>query len=175
MTKPFCGYQHFLPCDPVLIFHMSSNNTLLWVTRILTLWPWPWSLIYLLKNLTLQTFEQEFWPYDLDLGVWPTVFIEKFNLANNFWTWSASYNLYFSNEYFYFSTNNISLWVPTCFTLRPRCWSLTYMNIPYEKIFLLVVIKLSNFDIWLNFVKKKRYWSELEVAFILHMSISCDN
>ena len=83
------------------------------------------------------------------------VFIEKFNLANNFWTWSTSYNLYFSNEYFYFSTNNISLWVPTCFTLRPRCWSLTYMNIPYEKIFLLVLIKLSNFDIWPNFVLKK--------------------
>ena len=80
-----------------LIFHMSipCNKTFQWVPLFFTLWPWPWSLTYFLKTLTLLiTLEQwvlELWyftwvflvtrpfsgyhyflPCDLDLGVWPT-------------------------------------------------------------------------------------------------------
>ena len=38
-----------------LIFHMSifSIRTFLWVPTFLTLWPWPWSLAYVLNTLTL--------------------------------------------------------------------------------------------------------------------------
>ena len=79
-----------------LIFHMRipCDKTFPWIQLFLTLWPWPLSLTYFLKTLTLQiTFEQwvlELWyftwvflvirpfcwyhyflPCDLDLRVWP--------------------------------------------------------------------------------------------------------
>ena len=79
-----------------LIFHMSipRDKTFQWVPLFFTLWPWPWSLTYFFKTLTvLITFElwvlelwyftwvflvirpirwyHNFWPCDLDLRVWP--------------------------------------------------------------------------------------------------------
>ena len=84
-----------IPCDK--IFHM--------VPLFFTSWPWPWSLTYFSKTLTLAiTFLPEviglsyftcawcvflvirpftwycnIWPHDLDLEVWPT--FEKLNLG----------------------------------------------------------------------------------------------
>ena len=83
-------------CARALIFHLSIpyDKTFPWVPLMLTLWHWPGSLTQFLKTLTLQiTFEQrvlELWyftwvflvirrgyhyflPYDLDLGVWPSL------------------------------------------------------------------------------------------------------
>ena len=79
-----------------LILHMSipCDKTFPWIPLFLTLWPWPLSLTYFLKTLTLRiSFEHWvlelwyftwvflviipfsgyhcFWPCDLDLGVWP--------------------------------------------------------------------------------------------------------
>ena len=81
-----------------VIFYISIVKALLWVPILLTLWPWPWSLIYILKTLTLLiTFKQwvlellcftwvffvkrlycgyqDFLICDLDLGFWPIFWI----------------------------------------------------------------------------------------------------
>ena len=47
---------------------------------VLELWCFTW--VYLV--LILFRGYLFYWPYDLDLGVWP--FFENFNLTNNFWT-----------------------------------------------------------------------------------------
>ena len=95
-----------------LIFLMSipCDKTFQWVPLFFTLWPWPWSLTYFLKILTLLiTFEQ--WVLELQYFTWvflvirPFVgtiifylvtltweydlFFQNFNLANNFWIVSA--------------------------------------------------------------------------------------
>ena len=76
-------------------------------TIILTYWPWPWSLTYFSKTLTLAitfkpdvighsyftcvflvtrpfTWYHNFWPSDLDIEVWPT--FKNYNLGHNFQT-----------------------------------------------------------------------------------------
>jgi hypothetical protein len=49
------GYNFWMVSTTVLIFHMGilCDKTFPWVQNFLTLWPWPWCLIYLLKSLTL--------------------------------------------------------------------------------------------------------------------------
>ena len=84
------------------IFHMSisCDKTFPWVPLFFTMWPWPWSLTYFLKTLTLLIiFEQwlldrwyftwvilvtrpfrvyhYFWPCDLDLWVWRIFFYKQ--------------------------------------------------------------------------------------------------
>ena len=46
LSRPFFGYQHFLPCARALIFDMNilCYKTAPWVTTIFTLWPWPLEL-----------------------------------------------------------------------------------------------------------------------------------
>ena len=83
---------------------------LYWVPLFLTLWPWPYSLTYFFKTLTLLiTFEQwdsawllwyftchwvfysskpfrvykHFWHCDLDLGIWPFLWKKPFYLLIN--------------------------------------------------------------------------------------------
>jgi hypothetical protein len=102
------GHNFWMVCTRALIFQLSisCDKTFLWVPKVLTLWPWPWCLMCLLKMLSLAiTFEwyvlgllyftwvflvtkpfhryQNFWSCDLDLGVWPTY--KNINLGYNFW------------------------------------------------------------------------------------------
>jgi hypothetical protein len=50
------GYDFQMVCTGTLIFVMSVLwQNLFMVQNILTLWPWPWCLIYLLKTLTKAT------------------------------------------------------------------------------------------------------------------------
>ena len=90
--------------DRAFILHMCipCDKTFQMVPYYLTLWPWPWSLTYFWKTLTLAiTFKPEviglsyctcvflvtrpftwyhnFRPYDFNLEVWPTC--ENFNLG----------------------------------------------------------------------------------------------
>ena len=125
VISPFSGYHYFLPCDldlvvwPIfenfnlaynfwtvsakaLIFHMSIS------CDFFTQWPWPWSLAYFFKTLTLLiTFElwvlelwyftwvflvikpirwyHNFWPCDLDLRLW--IFFKNWILLITFELW----------------------------------------------------------------------------------------
>ena len=148
VTRPFRGYHDFWPCDldvnlffenynlannfwtvsaSALIFHMTipCDKPFPWVALFLTLWPWPWSLMYFLKILTLIiAFEQwllELWyftwlflvirpfcgchyflPCDLvTLTLDFDPFFENFNLANNFWAVNARALIFqMSNPYY---------------------------------------------------------------------------
>ena len=103
------GYNFWMVSTRALVFHMyvPYDKTVPWVPQFLTSWPWPWSLTYFSKTLTLAiTFErqvmglsyytcvflmtspfywcQNFWPPDLDLEDWVKVFT-NFNIGHNFW------------------------------------------------------------------------------------------
>ena len=91
------GYTFWIKRDKAFILHMwiPCDKTFLSVTKILTLWPWPWLLTYFWSNVTFDiTFEpkkirlsyyiwgflvtrpfcsyQKFWPCDFDLDFWPS-------------------------------------------------------------------------------------------------------
>ena len=91
------GYNFKTRSDRAFILHMCvpCDKTFHMVPQFLTSWPWPWSLTYFWKTLTLAiTFKPEemglsyctcvflvtrpftcyhnFWPRDPDLEVWPT-------------------------------------------------------------------------------------------------------
>ena len=92
------AYNSWTTIGRGFIFHMCipCDKTFPWVPKFLTSWPWPWSLTYFQKTLTLAiaslpeevwlsyficTFlvtrpfhgYQNFWPSDLDLEVWPSL------------------------------------------------------------------------------------------------------
>jgi hypothetical protein len=48
------SYIFWMVCTRALVFCMSvsSDKTFLWVPTDLTLWPWPWCLVYIIKTLT---------------------------------------------------------------------------------------------------------------------------
>ena len=50
-------YNIWIVNAKTLIFHMSifSIRTFSWVPSFFTLWPWPWSLAYVLNTLTLKS------------------------------------------------------------------------------------------------------------------------
>jgi hypothetical protein len=84
------GYNFKLVCLRTLIFHIGVP----WTTD-LTLWPWPWYLIYLLKTLLLAiSFER----YSRGLWHFIWVFLVKKKLPVDMqiflsWTWSLTFVL----------------------------------------------------------------------------------
>ena len=91
------GYNFLIRSDWAFILHMciACDKTFHMVPSFFTLWPWPWSLTYFWKTLTLAitflsvvvglsyctcvlletrpfTLYHNFLPRDLDLEVWPT-------------------------------------------------------------------------------------------------------
>ena len=77
-----------------LIFHMSipCDKTFPWIPLFFTLWPWPWSLTYFCKTLTLLiTFEQ--WVLELWYFTWVFLVIRPFCWYLTFWPWHLTYFL----------------------------------------------------------------------------------
>ena len=142
------------------IFQMSIpyDKTFPWVPTFFTLWPWPWSLTYFLKTLTLLiTFEQ--WVLKLWYFKW-VYFVTRLSVGTKIFylvTLTLEFDLFSKNFNYaiYFSTMNARAlifhmitsilcdktfpWVPTFFTLWPWLWSLTYflktltLQITYEQ------------------------------------------
>ena len=145
-----------------LIFHMSipCEKTFPWVPLFFTLWPWPRSLTYFLKNLTLlitfehwvlelwyfiwviivtrsfQRYQHFFLPYDLDLGVWPT-FQKTLSLPITFGQWVLELWCFFMSipcdKAFKF------------FTLWPWPCSLTYI---LKRLTLLITSEQWGLELW---------------------------
>ena len=82
-------------------FNIPWFKTFLWVATILTLWPWSWSLTYLLKIISLQIKIKQ-WIVDLWYFKWVYLSVESkcfnhvtleayvlktFNFFNNIWIW----------------------------------------------------------------------------------------
>ena len=93
VTRPFCPYQNFWPCDLDLILKKLNLGYNFWTERdkafilqvcipcgmtflsmpkILTLWPWSWLLTYFWKNLT---FAITFDPREIRLSYYRYVFL----------------------------------------------------------------------------------------------------
>jgi hypothetical protein len=55
LQKLNIGHIFWMASDKAFIFHMCVpyDGTLLLVPKVLTLWPWPWSLTHFSKTLTL--------------------------------------------------------------------------------------------------------------------------
>ena len=133
----------------------------------LALWPWPWSLTYLLEDLTLQrTFE--LWVLELIHFTWircgkaflgyqhfyPVttskidLFFKNINPSNNFWTVSARALIFHMD----FLWDKAFPWAPTISTLWPLPWGLTYF--------------LKNFSL------AKNFWTVSARVYTFHMNIS---
>ena len=88
LKRPFHGYQHL---------------------RTLWSWPWPCSLAYFMKTLTL-----------------------LIHINCNYWTVSTRALIFHMS----ISSDNIFPWVPTFFTLWPWPWSLAYFQSKIRPLFL---------------------------------------
>ena len=69
-----------------LIFHMSipCYKTFQWVPLFFTLLPWPWSLTYFFKTLTLLITFDELWVLELWYFTWVVLVIRPIRWYNNF-------------------------------------------------------------------------------------------
>ena len=109
------AYNFWTVIPRALIFHkiIPCDKIFLWVPLFLTMWPWPGSLTHFLKQrftiTLLITFEMwvlelwyfswvflvirpfsgylYFWPFDLDLGVWPLFEKKTLTLLVTFEQW----------------------------------------------------------------------------------------
>jgi hypothetical protein len=112
--------------------HVPCDKTFLWVPKSLTLWPWPWCLIYLLKTLTLAISFEWF-----ALGLWH-------------YTWISLVTRPFHEYKFFYLLTLTLVFVCLTYLLKNNLgymifWMVSTMalayhinNIPYDKTFLWV-------------------------------------